>query len=224
MFQLWSQRTLERRLRQALQVQGEPRESRAILARRFGLRVPWYWWGREVRWILSTVSFFLRGRLAWPFCLCHQAMPLWNPGASQDFDWPQELRALGGSSGHIVDSSPSSSVRNQCQLVELAEMRSLCSMPWFLVSLGGKPGIIKMTIVQEDIPQLLSVGLLEHTGAVIDVAKNQLEFRTLGSSTMMNRLSSGHRTIDVASWKGGVFSSSRAAGKQSFCLKPGAFQ
>ena len=88
--------------------------------------------------------------------------------------------------------------------------------------LGGKPGIIKMTIVQEDIPQLLSVGLLEHAGAVIDVAKNQLEFRTLGSSTMMNRLNSGHRTIDVASWKGGVFPVPEQL-ETEFCLKPGAF-
>ena len=89
--------------------------------------------------------------------------------------------------------------------------------------LGGKPGIVKMTIVQEDIPQLLSVGLLEHAGAIIDVARNQLEFKSLGSSATMNRLSSGHRTIDVASWKGGTFPVPKQL-ELEFCLRPGAFE
>ena len=88
--------------------------------------------------------------------------------------------------------------------------------------LGDKPGIIKLTVVREDIPQLLSVGLLEHAGAVIDIAQNKIDFRSFGSSTNMTRIGSGHRTISVAAWKGGSFPIPKQL-ELEFQLKPGAF-
>lgn len=71
--------------------------------------------------------------------------------------------------------------------------------------LGGQPGIVKMTIVEEDIPQLLSIGLLETAGAIIDTSDNSIQFKHLKSRDQMERLSSGHRVLDIASWKGGTF-------------------
>jgi hypothetical protein len=88
--------------------------------------------------------------------------------------------------------------------------------------LGDKPGIIKLTVVREDIPQLLSVGLLEHAGAVIDIAQNKIDFRSFGSSTNMTRIGSGHRTISVAAWKGGSLPIPKQL-ELEFQLKPGAF-
>ena len=71
--------------------------------------------------------------------------------------------------------------------------------------LGGKPGIIKLTVVSDDVPQLLSVGLLEHAGAIIDVPRNQIQFQNFGTSADMNRLSSGDRTLNISSWNGEPF-------------------
>ena len=88
--------------------------------------------------------------------------------------------------------------------------------------LGGKPGIVKLTVVEENIPQLLSAGLLEHAGAVIDMSQNKIMFENLGSSVDMTRLSSGHRIIDVSSWHGKSFPVPEQLVKQ-FNLKPGAF-
>ena len=88
--------------------------------------------------------------------------------------------------------------------------------------LGGKPGIIKMTVVREDIPQLLSAGLLEHAGAVIDLGSNKIDFKSLGSSMKMTRLGSGHRIIDISQWDKTTFPVPEQL-KSEFRLKPGAF-
>lgn len=65
------------------------------------------------------------------------------------------------------------------------------------VFLGGKPGIIKLTVLAEDVPHLLSIGLLEHTKAVIDTDSNEIAFKGLSSKSQMTRLESGHRVVDV---------------------------
>ena len=41
--------------------------------------------------------------------------------------------------------------------------------------LGKFPGIVKLTVIDEDVPHLLSIGLLEHARAVIDTDKNMVE-------------------------------------------------
>lgn len=43
--------------------------------------------------------------------------------------------------------------------------------------LGGQPGIVKLTVVEDNIPQLLSIGLLEHGHAVIDTQADQIFFK-----------------------------------------------
>jgi len=67
------------------------------------------------------------------------------------------------------------------------------------VFLGGHPGLVKLVVLSEDVPQLLSIGLLEHTGAVIDTTTNEINFKGLGTSDNMTKLESGHRALDVVS-------------------------
>ena len=77
-----------------------------------------------------------------------------------------------------------------------------CSQPCIL---GGKPGVINLTVVEEDVPQLLSIGLLEHAKSVIDTDQSLIFFKSFGAQDQMNRLASGHRTVDVTKWHGGSF-------------------
>jgi len=71
--------------------------------------------------------------------------------------------------------------------------------------LGGAPGNVRGTVVQEDIPHLLSIGLLESSGSVIDTKANVIRFEEHGTQDKMLRLKSGHRTVDVTKWDGGLF-------------------
>ena len=45
--------------------------------------------------------------------------------------------------------------------------------------LAGKPGIVKLTVLKQNVPHLLSIGLLEHAQAVIDTAANEISSRLL---------------------------------------------
>ena len=63
--------------------------------------------------------------------------------------------------------------------------------------LAGCPGVIKLTVIEEDVPHLLSIGLLEHTKAVIDTGRDVIQFQALGHEVPMKRLESGHRILDV---------------------------
>ena len=89
--------------------------------------------------------------------------------------------------------------------------------------LGEKPGVIKLTVLKDDIPQLLSIGLLEHAKSIIDTGNNTIEFKAFNSVAPMVRLESGHRVLDVASWKGGSFEIPDQVLKD-FNLSPTAFQ
>ena len=71
--------------------------------------------------------------------------------------------------------------------------------------LGGAPGIVRVTVVLEDIPHLLSIGLLESAGSVIDTKANVIRFEEHGTEDKMIRLQSGHRMLDVTKWSGGAF-------------------
>ena len=71
--------------------------------------------------------------------------------------------------------------------------------------LGGQPGVIKLTVVADDIPQLLSIGLLEYGKAIIDTGNNRIRFQAFDTETTMKRLPSGHRLVDIADWDGSDF-------------------
>ena len=52
---------------------------------------------------------------------------------------------------------------------------------------------------------MLSVGLREATGAFINMRPNVVEHQELGARESMQRLRSGHRTVDIGSWNGGTY-------------------
>ncbi|CAE7436187.1 RE1 [Symbiodinium necroappetens] len=88
--------------------------------------------------------------------------------------------------------------------------------------LAGVPGVVQVTLIKESIPHLLSVGLLESTGAAIDMRRNTVNYQELGVSEQMQRLRSGHRVVDIASWRGGDFPTPPHL-KEEFGLTNGAF-
>ena len=71
-----------------------------------------------------------------------------------------------------IDDEPSkaSGIRGQANTLFMAMVPTI---------LGGAPGIVKVTVVQEDIPNFLSIGLLEAAGSVIDTKENLIHFRAL---------------------------------------------
>ena len=71
--------------------------------------------------------------------------------------------------------------------------------------LASVPGVVRVTVIKEDVPHLLSVGLLEATGAVIDMQRNTVNYKGLGVSEAMIRMRSGHRVVDIASWEGTTY-------------------
>ena len=89
-------------------------------------------------------------------------------------------------------------------------------------TLGGAPGIVKVTVVKEDIPHLLSIGLLESAGSIINTRTNAIHYENFGSEDTMLRMSSGHRTVCVASWPGGDFPVPEEV-QEKYNLGPGDF-
>eukprot|EP00913_Durusdinium_trenchii_P002901 g2688.t1 len=127
-----------------------------------------------------------------------------DPGASQDliglpsFERLQEKLAQVGLQAIKLDEIPGKAAGVGGSAKTLFMALSPCI-------LGGQPGVIKLTVVEDDVPQLLSIGLLEHGEAVIDTGTDKILFRKFGTEARMTRLPSGHRTLDVAEWSGEDF-------------------
>lgn len=73
------------------------------------------------------------------------------------------------------------------------------------ISPGGVPGVIELTVLESDIPPLLSVGFLEFLQASIDLQTDVIVFKKLDLTLPMRKLSSGHRTIPLVKWSGEKF-------------------
>ena len=127
-----------------------------------------------------------------------------DPGAGQDligkpaYDRLKEKLAVAGLRPIPIDDEPAKASGIGGQATTLF-------MALILTILGGAPGIVRVTVVLEDIPHLLSIGLLESAGSVIDTKKNMIRFEEHGAQDQMMRLKSGHRTLDVTKWPGGLF-------------------
>ncbi|CAK9027595.1 CCHC-type domain-containing protein [Durusdinium trenchii] len=144
-----------------------------------------------------------------------------DPGASQDliglpsFEKLQTKLARVGLQAIKLDEAPGKAAGVGGSAKTLFMALSPCI-------LGGQPGIIKLTVVEDDVPQLLSIGLLEHGEAVIDTGTDKIHFRKFGTEARMTRLPSGHRTLDVAEWSGGDFPIPEKLTRE-LGLCPGAF-
>lgn len=90
------------------------------------------------------------------------------------------------------------------------------------VSFGQKPGLLEMTVIDADIPPLVSVGFLDFLGTSLNLPKNKIVFEKLGITMPISKLPSGHRTIELCDWPGGAFPVPPNV-KNDFGLKDGAF-
>ena len=88
--------------------------------------------------------------------------------------------------------------------------------------LGQQPGVIRLSVVKEDVPQLVSIGLLELGGAIIDTNCDKIFFKKFGGEVDMRKIDSGHRTIDVSTWPGGAFPVPKQLTSE-FGIQPGDF-
>ena len=144
-----------------------------------------------------------------------------DPGAGQDLIGRpayEQLRAKLAAVGlrpQPIDEEPSraSGIGGQATTLFMALIPTI---------LGGAPGIVRVTVVQEDIPHLLSIGLLESAGSVIDTKANVIRFEEHGTQDKMLRLKSGHRTVDVTKWDGGLFPVPLQV-REQYGLSEGAF-
>ena len=90
------------------------------------------------------------------------------------------------------------------------------------MSPGGVPGVVQFVAIEDNVPPLLSVGLLEHLGATFDLTTNRVNFKSIGVDMIMTNLPTGHRAISLVQWKGGHFPVPPAA-KEQFGLEDDAF-
>ncbi len=65
------------------------------------------------------------------------------------------------------------------------------------LSLGGKLGFVKTKVLDCDIPHLLSVGLLDHVGSIVDLPRDRILFDDSSEVSACRRLESGHRTLNI---------------------------
>lgn len=127
-----------------------------------------------------------------------------DPGAAQDLigvrhyeQLKERLKEVGLQTVELKEDLPAASgVGGSAKAVKTA--LSPCI-------LGGQPGIVKLVVIEGEVPHLLSIGLLEHAGSVIDTATGKITFKNFGTEAHMGRLSSGHRTLNIADWGGGIF-------------------
>lgn len=89
------------------------------------------------------------------------------------------------------------------------------------LSFDGHPQIL-MTVLESDIPALLSVGFLEFLEAEISLPEDRLTMKKLDVTLRMNRLASGHRAILLCDRPGGDFPIPQDAQKQ-YGLSPANF-
>ena len=65
------------------------------------------------------------------------------------------------------------------------------------IQLGGTLGFARTKVLDNNIPHLLSVGLLDHVGAIIDLPNNSIKYQNSNHVDKMHKLDSGHRAVQV---------------------------
>ena len=121
-----------------------------------------------------------------------------DPGASQDLIGQKAFQKLSselnkkGLKPVVLPEAPSPAAGIGGQAKPLFSAFTPCF-------LGKYPGVVKLTVIEEDVPHLLSIGLLEHGKAIIDTENNTIHFKAFGETAQMSRLESGHRLLDIVS-------------------------
>ena len=105
-----------------------------------------------------------------------------DPGASQDLIGLKAYEALERRLQEVGLKPIKLSERPQAASGVGGEAKPLFSSLVPIV-LGKQPGVIKLTVLDQDIPQLLSIGLLEFTGSIVDINSNTITFCKFGSQS-----------------------------------------
>eukprot|EP00959_Pyramimonas_sp_CCMP1952_P354792 7431739-Pyramimonas_sp.AAC.1 len=63
--------------------------------------------------------------------------------------------------------------------------------------LGGVMGVVGATVLNEDVPHILSVNLLDVLGCVLDLPRNLLNSQFLAQDIPVAKPGSGHRMADI---------------------------
>jgi hypothetical protein len=63
--------------------------------------------------------------------------------------------------------------------------------------IAGINGLLETVVVEQEVPALLPVGLLEKLGASVGLAKESIHFLAFNASVDVQRPRSGHRTISI---------------------------
>eukprot|EP00959_Pyramimonas_sp_CCMP1952_P415233 8700519-Pyramimonas_sp.AAC.1 len=58
-------------------------------------------------------------------------------------------------------------------------------------------GVVETTVLNEDVPHILSVNLLNFLGCVLDLPRNLLISQYLSQDIPVTKLGSGHRMADI---------------------------
>ena len=171
-------------------------------------------------WLGEEVALADREK-AWSFLAIPSGMAILDIGATQDIVGATSMRAL-----------EEELARSGLQAIEVpttagapagiggsAKVVRTMLVP---ISPGGTPGVVQFVVIENNVPPLLSVGLLEHLGARLDLLSNQVSFRKIGVDMKMTNLPTGHRAIPLVQWPGGLFPVPQAA-KEQYGLKEDAF-
>lgn len=78
----------------------------------------------------------------------------------------------------------------------------VCGVVEIPISIAGVSCVIEATVVEDEVPLLLSVKFLREHDAVIDLQKQQLHFRTFQKTANLVTQKSGHVAVDVCDWQG----------------------
>ena len=156
---------------------------------------------------------------SWSFLTIPSGMAILDIGATQDIIGATALLAmedeLSRSGLRVVQvPAPKSAPTGGAARVAKAVLAP--------ISPGGVPGVVQFVVIEDNIPPLLSVGLLEHLGARIDLVSNNIHFHNIDVGMRMTNLPSGHRAIQLVQWAGGPFPVPPSA-KEQFGLADDAF-
>ena len=159
---------------------------------------------------------------SWSFLTLPSGAGILDTGATQDLIGEVALRSI---SSHLkflglkpvyVDATTSIPTG----IGGAAKVKGVVLLP---ISPGGFPGVLEMTILEGGIPPLLSVGFLEFLESSIDLTRNVVTMSKLGIELPLNRLSSGHRTMELFDWKTNMDFPVPDELSTKYQLEPGAF-
>ena len=81
----------------------------------------------------------------------------------------------------------------------------VCGVVEVPIGVSGTCGAVEATVVEEEVPFLLSIRVLRDVEAVVNVAEGYLHMQRFGVKSMLQSLPSGHIAVSVVDFPGGRF-------------------